>query len=125
MTYEQLRSDLHDAYMKYYVEGFKVNDVGMIDKIIKYPIAYIHDGVVSMHDKYPIDPKKLKEDKQWSHSTDWKFEITAVNEHEAHAVASAVRRRKDGSKIENVHGFYAFAMTNDGWKMYAVADITF
>lgn len=42
-----------------------------------------------------------------------------------HAVASAVRCRKDGSKIESVHGFFAFNKTADGWKMYAVADTTF
>lgn len=125
MTHEKLRSDLHDTYMKYYVEGFKSNDVGMINKIIKYPIAYIKDGVVSMCDKYPIDPGKLKEDKQWDHSTEWKFEVAAINEQEAHAVASAVRCREDGSKIESVHGFYAFTMSDEGWKIYAVADITF
>jgi len=48
-----------------------------------------------------------------------------VNERSAHAVASAVKRRKDGTKIENVHGFYALTMTDVGWKMYAVADTTF
>lgn len=125
MTIEKLHANLHDAYMKYYVEGFKANDVSIIDKIVKYPIAYIKDGTVSMCDEYPIDPSKLKEEKQWDHSTDWSFEITAVNDRDAHAVASAVRRRKDGSKIESIHGFYAFTMTDEGWKMYAVADTTF
>lgn len=125
MTNEVLKADLLKAYMDYYVEGFKTNDVSLIDKIIKYPIAYIKDGSVAFFDSYPIDPVQLKAEKAWDHSTDWKFEITAVSEHDAHAVASAVRRRKDGSKIESVHGFYAFTMTDDGWKMYAVADTTF
>jgi len=125
MTNEELHADLHDTYMKYYVEGFKTNNLELIDRMVVYPIAYINAGSVKMCREYPVDPGKLKVEKQWDHSTDWKFEITAVNEHSAHAVASAVRRRKDGTKIENVHGFYAFTMTDDGWKMYAVADVTF
>ena len=125
MSREKLHADLHETYMKYYVEGFKKDDVELIDKMVKYPIAYINDGSVDMCSEYPIDPRKLKKEKQWDHSVDWRFEITAVNERSAHAVASAVRCRKDGTKIENVHGFYAFTMTDEGWKMYAVADVTF
>ena len=125
MSYEKLKKQLLNTYMEYYVEGFKANDVSIIDKMVKYPIAYIKDGCVRMCEQYPIDPKLLKEEKQWDHSTAWNFEITAVNETEAHAVASAVRRRKDGSKIESVHGFYAFTLIDDEWKMYAVADTAY
>lgn len=125
MSGETLKEKLYNTYMNYYVEGFKANDVGMIDKIVKYPIAYIKDGTVRMCDRYPIDPRSLKEEKQWDHSIDWKFEITAVNQQEAHAVASAVRCRKDGSVIESVHGFYAFTLIEGEWKMYALADNTY
>lgn len=125
MSFEELRSEVHDTYMENYVAGFKSNDVTLIDKMVKYPIAYIKNGSVTMCDSYPIDPKSLKEEKGWDHSVDWKFEVTAVNDSEAHAVASAVRCRKDGSRIESVHGFYALTKTVDGWKMYAVADTTF
>jgi hypothetical protein len=125
MTFEELRSEVHETYMKNYVAGFKSNDVSLIDRMVQYPIAYIKDGSVTMCDSYPIDPQSLKEEKGWDHSIDWKFEVTAANDSEAHAVASAVRCSKDGSKIESVHGFYAFTKTGDGWKMYAVADTTF
>ena len=125
MNVDKLKEKLHETYMNYYVEGFKKNDVGLIDQIVKYPIAYIKDGNVTFYEQYPIDPQTLKEEKEWDHSTDWKFEITAVNEKDAHAVASAVRRRQDGSKIESVHGFYAFTHTDKGWRMYALADTTF
>lgn len=125
MTFEDLRFEIHETYMKYYVAGFKENDVSLIDKMVKYPLAYIKNGSVTMCDSYPIDPKSLKEEKGWDHSVDWKFEVTAANNLEAHAVASAVRCRADGSKIENVHGFYAFTKTDAGWKMYAFADATF
>jgi len=125
MNHIELRDQLHNTYMKYYVEGFKSNDVSLIDEIVKYPIAYIKNGTVKLCDEYPVDPGKLKEEIEWDHSTDWNFEILAVSEQDAHAVASAVRCRKDGNKIESVHGFYAFTMTDAGWKMYAVADVTF
>lgn len=125
MTFEDLKDEVTNTYMKYYVEGFKSNDVSLIDKMVQYPIAYIKDGKVELCDSYPINPEKLKKEKGWDHSIEWKFEVTAVNSKEAHAVASAVRCKKDGSKIESVHGFYAFANTPDGWKMFAVADITF
>ncbi|TFH88481.1 hypothetical protein EQG41_01195 [Billgrantia azerbaijanica] len=125
MTFEELQSEVYETYMKYYVEGFKNNDVSLIDEMVRYPIAYIKNGAVTMCDSYPIDPKALKKEKGWDHSVDWEFDVTAVNDSEAHAVASAVRCRKDGSKIESVHGFYAFTKTEDGWKMYAVADMTF
>ena len=125
MTNDELHADLHDTYMKYYAEGFKTNNLELIDRIVVYPIAYINAGSVEMCSVYPIDPGELKKEKQWDHSTEWNFEITGLNEHSAHAVASAVRRRKDGTQIENVHGFYAFTMTEQGWKMYAVADVTF
>lgn len=114
-----------DLYMKYYVSGFRDNDVEQINKIVQYPIAYITSGTVEMCESYPIDPRQLKEQKQWDHSIEWKFEVTAVNNLEAHAVASAIRCQKDGSQIESVHGFYAFTKKSGVWKMYAVADIAF
>jgi len=125
MTPEELKEEVINTYMKYYVEGFKKNDISLIDKMIKYPLTYIKDGSATMCESYPINPQKLKDEKGWDHSTDWSFEVTAVNEREAHAIASATRCRKDGSIIEGVHGFYAFTKTNDGWKIYAVADTTF
>ncbi|NTB87860.1 hypothetical protein [Agrobacterium tumefaciens] len=118
-----LKDELRRTYEKY-VEGFKANDVKLIDEIVRYPIAYLKDGVVEMMDSYPIDPAKLKAAKGWDHSTDWHFDIPAINDHHAHAVASAVRRRVDGSVIERVHGFYAFTKIDGSWKMYAFSEVT-
>ncbi len=114
--HDALKDELRRTYEKY-VEGFKTNDVELIDEIVRYPIAYLKDGVVEMMDSYPIDPAKLKADKGWDHSTDWHFDIPAINDHHAHAVASAVRRRVDGSVIERVHGFYALTKIDGSWKM--------
>lgn len=125
MDTEKYKKEVHDTYMKYYVPGFSNSDIPTIDKIVKYPIAHIQNGTVSMHEKYPVDPQQLKTDKGWDHTSDWKFEVTAANEKKAHAVASSIRRRKDGSIIENVNAFYAFTKTNDGWKMFVVSDVTF
>ena len=125
MDYEQLKDELRSLYMDFYVEGFKQNDVSIIDKIVRYPIAYIKMGQVEMRDSYPVDPKALKEETGWDHSVDWKFDIPALNESSAHAIASATRCRADGSVIEHVHGFYAFTRVDGEWKMYALADTTF
>lgn len=120
-----MKEELIELYQKYYVEGFRQNDVGLIDKIVRYPIAYIKDGTVRMMDRYPVDPATLKADLQWDHSTDWSFEVSGASETSAHMVASATRRRKDGSVIERVHGFYAFTKEGGSWKMYALADVAF
>jgi len=124
MNTEKYKKQVYDTYMNYYAPGFSNNDMAMINQVIKYPIAYLRNGAVSMHDRYPIDPKQLKLDKGWDHSSDWEFEVTAANEKEAHAIASSIRRKKDNSIIEHVHAFYAFTNTEDGWKMYAVSDVT-
>ncbi len=120
-----MREELIKIYQDYYVEGFRTNDVSLIDKIVRYPIAYIKSGRVEMRDSYPVDPAKLKEELGWDHSIDWSYEVSGINETTAHMVASATRCRKDGSVIEHVHGFYAFTKTDVGWKMYAMADIAF
>jgi hypothetical protein len=125
MSFDRFKEEVTRTYMKYYVEGFKSNDISLIDEIIEYPIAYIKNGKVEVCNAYPINPEELKKQKGWDHSIDWKFEVTAANDKEAHAVASAIRCREDGSKIESVHGFYAFTNTESGWKMFAVADIAF
>ena len=108
MDREELKEELLAAYQRYYVEGFKTADLRLIDKIMRYPIAYLKDGGVEMVDYYPIDIAKLKSEKGWDHSTDWTFEIPAISEHHAHTVTSATRCRADGSVIEHVHAFYDF-----------------
>ena len=120
-----MTEDLIELYQTYYVEGFRTNDVSLIDKIVDYPITHIKDGEVSMRDTYPVDPAALKAELDWDHSTDWSFDVAGVNETTAHMVAKATRCRKDGSVIEKVHGFYAFRKTDAGWKMYVLADIVF
>ena len=125
MDQEQLKQELLTTYQRYYVGGFKTADLGLIDEIVRYPIAYVRAGVVEMLDRYPIDPAKLKAEKGWDHSKDWKFEIPAISEDHAHAAASATRCRADGSVIEHVHGFYAFTRIDGQWKMYALAEIVY
>lgn len=121
----EVRDELLESYEKYYVEGFRTNDVSLIDEIVRYPIAYIRDGQVEMRDTYPIDPARLKAELGWDHSKNWTYEINGISETNAHMTASATRCRKDGSVIENVHGLYSFCRVGGAWKMYAIAEITF
>ena len=48
------------------------------------------------------------------------------SDQKGHVVIRNVRRlRGDGSLIEEATAFYAFKNTNNGWKIYALSDITF
>lgn len=106
-----------------YMEGFKCNNMEMIHSIMKFPIAILTEGKVELKNHFPIDPEALKASKQWHHSSDWKFEITALNSSKAHITASAIRRKEDGTRIEKVSAFYGFSRTDNDWKMYAYSEI--
>lgn len=124
MNKDVLKKELIETYTRYYIEGFKTSNVKLIDEMIRYPITYIKNGVVSSMNSFPVDPEQLKKDIEWDHSIDWEFDVPAINETTAHAVVSATRCKADGSIIEKVHAFYAFTRIEGNWKMYALADIT-
>jgi len=118
----KLKDELLKVY-DIYIEGFKSNDMNLINNIINFPIAILKDGMVEMLDYYPINPKQLKTEKEWNHSTEWKFDITAINDKNGHIIASAIRRKIDGSFIEKVSAFYGFAKINNEWKMCSFSEI--
>jgi len=122
MNESVLKEELLKVY-NVYIEGFKLNDMNLINSIIHFPIAILKDGIVEMLDYYPINPKELKIEKAWNHSTDWNFKITAINKNNAHIVASAIRRKEGGSFIEKVSAFYGFSKINNEWKMYSFSEI--
>jgi len=122
MNESVLKEELLKVY-NVYIEGFKLNDINLINSIIQFPIAILKEGTVEMLDHFPINPEELKIEKEWNHSTDWNFNITAINETNAHINASAIRRRKDGSFIEKVSAFYGFVKVDAKWKMYSFSEI--
>lgn len=125
MSEQDQKQALTDLYERFYVAGFKANDVNLINRIVSYPLTYIKDGAVRMVDRFPVDPAKLKSDLGWDHSKDWAFDVAGVGEHQAHVIARATRCRADGSEIERVHGFYAFKKVGGDWKMFVLADTVF
>ena len=79
-----------------------------------------------MLDKFPVDPQELKENIGWATSNAFEIDVVAVSDKKAHVVIRNVRRlRSDGSLIEEATAFYALKNTNNGWKIYALSDITF
>ena len=97
-----------------------------INDCIAYPLAYIGADSVKMLDKFPIDPQGLKENIGQATSDVFEIDVVAVSGKKAHVVIRSVRRlRSDGSLIEEATAFYAFKNTNNGWKIYALSDITF
>ena len=122
---KNLRAQVFETYNRY-SNAFIESDMETINDCIAYPLAYIGADSVKMLDKFPIDPKELKERTGWAKSNAFEIDVVAVSKKKAHVVIRNVRRlRGDGSLIEEATGFYAFKNTNSGWKMYAISDITF
>ena len=122
---KNLRAQVFETYNRY-SNAFIESDMETINDCIAYPLAYIGADSVKMLDKFPIDPRELKERIGWATSNAFEIDVVAVSDKKAHVVIRNVRRlRSDGSLIEEATGFYAFKNTNSGWKMYAFSDITF
>ena len=122
---KNLRAQVFETYNRY-SNAFIESDMETINDCISYPLAYIGADSVKMLDKFPIDPRELKERIGWATSNAFEIDVVAVSDKKAHVVIRNVRRlRSDGSLIEEATGFYAFKNTNNGWKMYAFSDITF
>ena len=119
------RAQVFETYNRY-LNAFNEADMETINDCISYPLAYIGADSVKMLDKFPIDPRELKERIGWATSNAFEIDVVAVSDKKAHVVIRNVRRlRSNGSLIEEATGFYAFKNTNNGWKMYAFSDITF
>jgi hypothetical protein len=108
-----------------YLRAFLADDIATIDALVQYPLAYIGDGKVVMLNEYPIKPSALMAAKAWHTSVDMDYEVIGVSATKAHLILKrGTRVRRDGSPIEDVCAFYAWTKTADGWKMFAVSDVT-
>ena len=122
---KNLRAQVFETYNRY-LNAFNEADMETINDCISYPLAYIGADSVKMLDKFPIDPRELKERIGWATSNAFEIDVVAVSEKKAHILMRNCRRlRDDGTLIEEATGFYAFRNTKEGWKMYAFSDITF
>ena len=122
---KNLRVQVFETYNRY-SNAFIESDMETINDCISYPLAYIGADSVKMLDKFPIDPRELKGKIGWATSNAFEIDVVAVSDKKAHVVIRNVRRlRSDGSLIEEATAFYAFKNTNNGWKIYALSDITF
>ena len=122
---KNLRAQVFETYNRY-LNAFNEADMETINDCIAYPLAYIGADSVKMVDKFPIYPQQLKATIEWAASDTFEIDFVAVSDKKAHVVIRNVRRlRSDGSLIEEATAFYALKNTNNGWKMYAISDITF
>jgi hypothetical protein len=118
------RADVIQAYERY-LQAFLADDIDTINALVQYPLAYIGDGKVSMLDEFPINPSALMAAKGWHTSLDMAFEVIGVSATKAHLVLKrGTRVRRDGSPIEEVFAFYAWSKTDEGWKIFAISDVT-
>ena len=122
---KNLRAQVFETYNRF-LNAFNEADMETINDCISYPLAYIGADSVKMLDKFPIDPRELKERIGWATSNAFEIDVVAISDKKAHILMRNCRRlRDDGSLIEEATGFYAFKNTYNGWKMYAFSDITF
>jgi hypothetical protein len=118
------RAEVIEAYERY-LAAFLADDLAAIDALVQYPLAYIGDGKVSMLDQWPFKPSTLRRLKSWHTSIDMAYEVIGISETKAHLVLKRCTRvRRDGSPIEGVFAFYAWTRTAEGWKMFALSDVT-
>jgi hypothetical protein len=118
------KAEVIQAYERY-VQAFLADDLPTIDALVQYPLAYIGEGKVSMLDEYPIKPSALMAATGWHTSIGMEYEVIGVSATKAHLVLKrGTRVRRDGSPIEDVHAFYAWTKTADGWKIFAMSDVT-
>ena len=118
------RAKVLEAYNRY-LNAIIKSDMDAINECIEYPLAYIGEDSVKMLDKFPIDPREWKEKIGWATSNAFEIDVVAVTEKKAHVLMRNCRRlRDDGSLIEEASAFYAFKITDAGWKMYAFSDIS-
>ena len=108
-----------------YARAFRTNDMMALNALMIYPLAYIGDDAVRMVDRYPVVPDELIARTGWADTKDIEFEVVFASAEKAHLILRhATRVRADGSAIETVSGFYALTRRPDGWKFFAVSDIT-
>lgn len=120
---EAVKAEVRAAYDRY-LDAFNRNDRAGIDAIVQYPLTHIGDGAVRSFDAFPFDPAEFRKAKGWHTTINAEVEVVAASAAKAHvALRGADRIREDGSLIERVSAFYAFAKTPDGWKIFTVSDI--
>jgi len=124
MGYETEKDEVIAAY-RAYVRAFLGNDIGAINGLVHYPLAYVGAGKTQLLESFPMEPADLMANKQWHSSTDTDFEVVGVSADKAHVILPRAKRlRVDGSLIETVSVFYAFTKTESGWKIFALSDVT-
>ncbi len=121
---EGIRDEVLAVYTAY-LTAFRANDVRALDRLVQYPLAYIGDGKTTLVDSFPVQPAALKAAKQWHDTKDFSYEVICASADKAHLILrQATRVRADGSPIETVSALYALTRTPEGWKFFAVSDIT-
>jgi hypothetical protein len=118
------KAEVIQAYERY-LQAFLADDLATIDSLVQYPLAYIGEHQVSMVDEYPIKPSALMAATGWHTSIGMDYEVIGISATKAHLVLKrGTRVRRDGSPIEEVHAFYAWTRTAEGWKIFAISDVT-
>lgn len=77
MGYEMEKNAVVAAYQAH-VHAYLDNDMDAIDRLVRYPLAYIADGKTVMLDSFPVKPADLMADKQWHSTADTDFDVVGI-----------------------------------------------
>ncbi len=95
---KNLRAQAFETYNRY-LNAFNEADMETINDCISYPLAYIGADSVKMLDKFPIDPRELKERIGWATSNAFEIDVVAVSDKKAHVVIRNVRRLRSDALL--------------------------
>ena len=119
-----VKQEVKATYEAYHA-AFRAADIDKINALVRYPFAFIDDGVVQLLNAFPINPAELVAKKEWHSTIDVEYDVVAVSPTKAHVVLKHTKRlRKDGSVIETISAFYAFTNSPKGWRLFAISGIT-
>ncbi|MFP6746443.1 MAG: hypothetical protein VCD66_02440 [Alphaproteobacteria bacterium] len=107
-----------NAYTETLVSGGRDD----IQAFVHLPVAYITEDDVQMRERYPFDPRKLREIMGFHHGTSM-HDVMHVDETKAHVSITATRMREDDSPIEYIEAFYILQKRGGEWKIAAFSGI--
>ncbi|HVL58092.1 MAG TPA: hypothetical protein VM491_16465 [Burkholderiaceae bacterium] len=121
---ERCKRNVEQTYLRY-LDAFMRSDLAAIDSLVRYPLALIGHGSVTLVDRFPFEPGALRAAKQWHTTVHVDYEVTGVSLTKAHVMLRRGDRvRADGSLIETVSAFYAFVRgEGDDWRIFAMSAI--
>jgi hypothetical protein len=111
-----------EAFMDRYHVAFQDGTRADLEAMVHLPVAYVSETGVTMFDRYPFDPVKLRSVGEFHHA-EVDTRVLHVEDTRAHVLIEGTRHRGDGSVIESIEAVYILHDRGDGWRVSAFSGI--